>query len=103
MNGPPLSKQARIRLERIFPPESRAEAERQLIERCSSHLPDDSDRVLSHVDRMRFAAMKTSGGTFRYLEAAVELGNRDFRDLLVSAGFGFSAPSSLLWMPDETR
>ena len=42
---------------------------------------------------MRFAALKTSRGTIEGLKAAIALGNLDFRDLLMSAGFGYEVKS----------
>lgn len=44
--------------------------------------------------------MKTSGGTLAGLADAIRLAERDYRDLLMSAGFGYSASSHLQWMPD---
>jgi hypothetical protein len=101
MNGVPLSPQARLRLDRVFPPAARAEAERLLVEGCGPNLPGGEKWTSFGIDRIRFAAMKTSGGTVEGLKQAIDLGKRDYRDLLMSAGFGYTFTSYLMWMPDE--
>jgi hypothetical protein len=85
----------------VFLPAARAEAERLLVEECGSNLPGGENWTSFGIDRIRFAAMKTSGGTIDGLKQAIELGKRDYRDLLMAAGFGYTVSSYLLWMPEE--
>jgi hypothetical protein len=101
MNGMPLSSETRLRLDLVFPPEMRVEAERLLVEQCGTNVPGCAKWPAWGIDRIRFAALKTSDGTIEGLKSAIELGNRDFRDLLMSAGFGDTVSSYLLWMPEQ--
>jgi hypothetical protein len=101
MTGVPLSSQSRQRLERVFPPATRTEAERLLVDECGLNLPGAQKWNSVEVDRIRFAAMKTSGGTLEGLKEAIGLAKRDYRDLLVSADFGYTVSSYLQWMPDD--
>ncbi len=48
--------------------------------------------------RLKLAAIRRSGGSLQRLESAVELGKQDFRDLLMSAGFG-DPNAHLRWVP----
>jgi hypothetical protein len=78
----------------------RAEAERLLVEQCGTNVPGCSDWPEWAIDRIRFAALKTSHGSIEGLKSAIALGNQDFRDLLMSAGFGYDVKSYLSWMPE---
>jgi len=87
-----------MRLEALFPMEEWETADKLLAERCGEGLP------LGHADgdfyeRVRFAALKLSGGDLRQLERAVEIANIDWRDTLVAAGFGHSASIHREWFP----
>ena len=52
----------------------------------------DSERVL-------FAAIRASGGDLTALEQAIELGKADWRDLLMSGGFGYDVNAHEHWVP----
>ena len=41
------------------------------------------------LERLRYAALKLSGGRLDALREAVELARIDWRDLLMGAGFGY--------------
>jgi hypothetical protein len=86
MAGVPLSPETRRRLDVLFPGRNREEAEALLLE-CG-----DSDRL-------RFAALKLSGGNYRKLVEAVELAKIDWRDLLMAAGFGYDVRAHEDWEP----
>jgi len=73
----------------IFPdPAVRQQARRKLIERCGNALPLSEHSTAQALERLRFAALKLSRGSFAELDEAVELANVDWRDVLVAAGFG---------------
>ena len=53
------------------------------------------------LERFRFAALKVCGGRMDRLRDAVELAKRDWRDLLMAAGFGNSIHAHEQWMPQR--
>ena len=54
--------------------------------------------TVAGLERVRLAALKCSDGDLAKLDAAIALANRDFRDLLMAAGF--SDPTAHLdWRP----
>ncbi len=54
-------------------------------------------------ERFRFAALRLSNGDLRKLEQAVELAKRDWRDLLMAAGFGEDVTAHERWRPTRPR
>lgn len=51
-------------------------------------------------NRCEIAALKLSRGTLSGLERATKLYHLDFRDLLMSAGFGSDTRAHETWTPD---
>ncbi|MEH6687119.1 MAG: hypothetical protein V7693_07595 [Halopseudomonas sabulinigri] len=49
------------------------------------------------MERIRFAVLKFGGETDGGLEAAIELANTDWRDLLMAAGFGEDLNAHQKW------
>jgi hypothetical protein len=49
------------------------------------------------LERFRFAALKMSRGSMDELRAAAELGEKDWRDLLVAPGFADSLDAHTRW------
>ena len=52
-------------------------------------------------NRCEIAALKVSGGTLMGLERAVRMYQLDFRDLLMSAGFGSDTKAHETWTPED--
>jgi len=77
----------RVRMELLFRYDKRAEAERLL--------------HLLGTERERFAALRLSGGDIEKLKKAIELGQSDFRDLLLEAGFASDAEQHQRWWPGQ--
>ena len=77
---PRLSPGTRRRLEIVFAKEDQPAAEAILVNECTNP-PLGSERI-------RYAALKVSGGKLEGLTKAVQLAKADWRDLLLSAGFG---------------
>jgi hypothetical protein len=77
----------RVRMELLFSPADRAEAERLL-------------RILS-TERERFAALRLSGGKLDKLNEAVALAKSDYRDLLLAAGFAAHEEKHQRWWPGQ--
>ena len=103
MNVQPLSPDTRERLNAAFAPADRAEAERMLVHECGANLPFCEDSDPRSLDRLRYAAMKLSGGRLDGLRDAVELAKIDWRDLLMAAGFGSDISAHQRWRPGEWR
>jgi hypothetical protein len=55
------------------------------------------------LERIRFAALKLSAGNLEALRSAVGLANRDWRDLLMAAGFGRDVDAHRSWHPGEPK
>ena len=57
-----------------------------------------------HLDRLRFAVMKLSGGALdalsKWIAAAEGHGDGDWRDVLVTAGFADRVESHAAWLSD---
>jgi len=58
-----------------------------------------SETKLLGLERFRFAALKLSRGRMDKLADAVRLANKDWRDLLVAAGFADSVDAHKDWKP----
>ena len=75
-------------LDSLFQSASRDVAADLLINQCGNNLPLLKDKDEFQLERVRFAALKVSGGDLEKLRSAVKLAQRDWRDLLMAAGFG---------------
>lgn len=95
----PLSPKTASHLEVLFTQADRDEAERFLVESCGSGLPFQEDASPESLERLRFAALKLSGGDLSSLLTAIELANTDWRDLLMSAGFADDVHTHESWDP----
>ncbi len=83
----PLSDRARELVTLLFDPGDRPDAERRLAEDCADRLPLVHGRTPAEFDRLRFAALRFSGGHLPRLHEALRLAAVDWRDLLVAGGF----------------
>lgn len=81
----------------IFPPEDVDNARRLLEEECADNLPLIHSPDPESLDRIRFAAIRASGGDLEQLLDMVVLAQVDWRDLLVVAGFGYSTEAHNDW------
>jgi hypothetical protein len=85
-------------VERLFPPEQHTEVCDLLARECGNNLPLTGPPTNAHGhERIRFAAMKVSGGDLAKLREAVDHSKIDWRDVLVSAGFGNSVTAHQEW------
>jgi hypothetical protein len=99
MNPQPLSPDTRQRLNVVFATSNRARAERLLVNECGNNLPFCQDFDPDQLERIRYAAMKLSRGTLDGLRKAIALAKLDWRDLLMSAGFGYDVTEHQRWRP----
>jgi hypothetical protein len=97
-----LSAATRQRLEALFAAEDAAEAERLLVERCGGELWTCEPATPTSLERLRFAALRFSGGDLRRLGEALELAHTDWRDLLMAADFG-DVEAHRRWQPRRRR
>jgi hypothetical protein len=66
-----------------------------LTDECGPNLTQDSELL----ERIRFAVLKLSHGDLNALRRAIDLAKLDWRDVLVSAGFGDDIKAHGLWWP----
>lgn len=95
-----LSDATEARLIRAFSGEDLLEARALLEADCAENVPLWNACTPSGLDRLRIAAIKASGGTIAGLVDALVLAETDWRDLLVSAGFGYDVTAHESWWPD---
>jgi hypothetical protein len=84
----------------LFRAEEAAGAERLLAHECADTLPVNAEAATpTGLERIRFAAIRVSGGSLDRLREAVRLAQVDWRDLLVAADFAVSADAHERWHP----
>jgi len=97
-----LSTETQRRLEILFPEGQRLEAVRLLTEECGNNLPLCQDEDEAGLERIRFAALKLSGGDLVRLRDAVQLAKTDWRDLLMAAEFAHDPQAHQRWIPKSS-
>lgn len=99
-----LSPGTRRRVDHLFSRRQRDTAARLLVEECGTRLPACGDKDRHGLERIRFAALKMSGGNLERLRAAVDQAKTDWRDLLVQADFAHDIHAHERWPePVATR
>ncbi|MEM9414472.1 MAG: hypothetical protein AAGA29_03205 [Planctomycetota bacterium] len=83
----------------LFFGDERDQAADLLVHQCGQNLPFFGDAHPEDLDRYLLAALKVSQGNMDFLIAAVELAKADWRDLLMSAGFGHDVSAHMHWYP----
>ena len=101
MPGVPLSDATRQRLEKIFQVKDAPAAAALLVNECGNNLPFCEANGPAECERIRFAALKLSGGRLDRLREAVALAKTDWRDLLMAAGFGHDVHAHRSWWPER--
>jgi hypothetical protein len=99
MGSPPLSPETEYRIATLFPAEQRVAVRNLLLLECGNNLMPHTPLDSAAMDRFRFAALKLSGGDWKKLQAAVQLAQQDWRDLLMAAGFGHDPEAHRTWQP----
>jgi len=81
----------------MFPVEQQESVAKLLLTECGNNLPylNNSDEI--ELERIRFAALKSSRGNVDKLQRAIALAKSDWRDLLMSAGFAESVTEHSEW------
>ena len=99
MPAPSLSPETQRRVDLLFRPEDRAEAARLLFEECGNNLPFLANYDAQSLERFQFAALKLSDGHLDRLYQAIDLAQKDWRDLLVAAEFADEPSEHQRWIP----
>lgn len=99
----PLTTEVNLRVCLVFPREQREMASALLVKECGTNLPFCADQTPAGLNRIRIAALKLSNGDLEKLKTAVDLAKRDWRDLLVSAGFANDINAHEEWLPEIRR
>ncbi len=94
-----MSEATALRVMALFSGDAARAAEQLLVHQCGSNLPYCEDTDAAGMERIRFAALKASGGDLAKLRTAIELGKIDWRDLLVEAGFADDPQEHERWDP----
>jgi len=95
MDGPRLTPKTEKRLALMFPPDEQEQARTILLEECGTNIPGWQS---ANLERLHFAVLKLSDGKLDALQARVNRAKRDFRDVLMAAGFG-EPDSYRRWLP----
>jgi hypothetical protein len=80
-----LTPETEKRIVLLFRPDEQELARTIPVEECGTEIPGWQSAGL---ERLRFAVLKLSKGKLDALQARVDGAKRDFRDVLVAAGFG---------------
>jgi hypothetical protein len=75
------------RFDALFTAEQRVLVRNLLLEACGHNLPFLRKIDSVKMDRFRFGALQVGAGDWEKLHAAAQLAQKDWRDLLVAAGF----------------
>jgi hypothetical protein len=93
-----LSEATWEKVRELFPPEQHEAVARILETECGNNVPFSEKETSYGLERLRFAALKLSKGNMENLCSAVNLAKRDWRDLLVAAGFAHSIDAHKRWV-----
>ncbi|HEY6881014.1 MAG TPA: hypothetical protein VI299_23475 [Polyangiales bacterium] len=93
--GPPLSKSTTDLIRFFFTDEARRTAADLLVRECGDRLPLASSLAL--IERIRHAALKLAKGDLSMLRLRIAEARRDWRDVLVAAGFGNDLTAHVRW------
>ena len=101
MAGLKLSSETEWRITFLFSAAQREQARTLLQDECGNNLPFCKNENEFQMERIRFAALKLSGGNLNRLQKAVQLAKKDWRDLLVAAGFADDINLHRSWIPER--
>jgi|ETNvirome_2_1000_1030626.scaffolds.fasta_scaffold01330_1 hypothetical protein len=94
-----LSRKTEKVVKLMFGSDEVGEVEQILIKSCSNTVPGCRDWSEESLERVWLSVLKISEGRMEDLRKAVALANTDYRDLLMSAGFGHDPEAHKRWYP----
>ena len=68
-----------------------------LLDDCSRNISSCNDWEVESLERIWISVLKISSGDMRKFESAVKLANTDYRDLFMTAGFGYDSEAHKKW------
>ncbi|HJW32292.1 MAG TPA: hypothetical protein VJ505_02900 [Holophagaceae bacterium] len=98
MDQTKISQGTKRRIEALFPKSQQEEVITILSTQCGNNLPGLKSYTPVELERFQFAALKLSNGELGKLKQAVDLAKIDWRDLLMSAGFGEHINAHNSWL-----
>jgi hypothetical protein len=84
---------------KMFPQEERSRVLELLANECGDNLAFSQDTNPQNADRIRLAVLKLSEGDFGRLASQVAQAKKDWRDVLMAAGFGHDVTAHIRWEP----
>ena len=94
-----LTERTRRHVRTMFGASAVDTVERLLADRCGNNLPGLRTASSDQLERIRFAAIRVSGGRLHGLSEAIDLAALDWRDLLVVADFADDLTAHASWQP----
>jgi len=101
MPGTPLCPKLVAKIRKLFSREEAAAAERLLETDCGDELPLIASQGADGIERVRCAALKLSEGSLEKLSRSIGIAKRDWRDVLVAAGFANDIHRHLSWLESD--
>jgi hypothetical protein len=98
-----ISHETERRITLLFVPDERTLVRAIMLEECGNNLPFLEHASAIELERIRFAALKLSDGKLDKLGRAVALAKRDWRDLLMAAGFAEDVDAHMSWLPEQHK
>ena len=98
-----LSKETTNRIALLFRDSEQDVATHILLKECGDNIAGVDATYTDLAERIRFAVLKLSEGDLATLSQQVEEAGKDFRDVLLAAGFAESVQAHLEWMPDRSN
>ena len=92
-----LTNETKKIIEILFPGTYASEVTQLLIEECGNNIPFCENHTPEEMERIRYSVLRTSNGNFDFLKNGIELAKRDWRDLLLNAGFGYNIKEHKKW------
>jgi hypothetical protein len=94
-----LTDSTKQRVAALFAASEVAAAERLLAEECADNLARVAHPTPEGLERLRYAALRFSGGRLDRLAAAVAQAKKDWRDLLMASDFAHDLRAHQKWRP----
>ena len=92
-----LRERTRLIVERMFPENQCEEVRQFLVQECGSNLPFFDGADCLRLERVRFSVLKLSSGDIDKLLHAIDLAQRDWRDVFMAADFGYDVQEHRKW------
>jgi hypothetical protein len=92
-----LTQRTKELINSIFNNEDQQAVAELLISECADNLPFCSNSTPKSIERLRFAVIKLSYGNVDRLFEALQLAQKDWRDLLMAADFGVDINAHKKW------